>query len=60
MSNCTNIGGIGNTYGGLVVKTEYGKYYWCIQECSFSDDFWEEITEELYNQLLVHNKQNNL
>ena len=43
------IGDIENGYGGLEVKMEVGKYYWSIEDCR--DTYWEEIPEELYNQL---------
>ena len=43
------IGDIENGYGGLEVKEKGGKYYWSIEDCR--DTYWEEIPEELYNQL---------
>lgn len=45
-----NIGGIGNTYGGLNLKSEDGKFFWSISGC-FGDD-WKEIPESLFNSLL--------
>lgn len=51
------IGRINNYYGGLIVKEDNGKYYWIIQ--NWDTDFsnlseWEEITKELYKELLKH------
>ena len=56
-TNYKKIGGIDNYYGGLMIKEEDGKYYWIIEDydTDFSDlSRWEEITKELYTQLLKH------
>lgn len=47
----TRVGSIGNQYGGLVVKSEDGKFFWCVQ-CPDEGDEWEEITESLYNEII--------
>lgn len=44
------IGTIHNYYGGLDVKYEDEKFYWCIPD--HSSETWEEITLELYSALL--------
>ena len=38
----------------MFAKKEDGKYYWSIEDVTC--DNWEEISEELYLQLLKHNK----
>jgi hypothetical protein len=43
------IGGIGNYYGGLSVKTEGGKHYWSIE--NYDGDSWDEIPAELFAAL---------
>lgn len=46
---------IGNYYGNLFIKKTEVKYYWIIEnyDTDFSNlDLWDEITEELYNELL--------
>ena len=45
---------IWNYYWGLVVKGEEGNYYRSIQNRDGNN--WEEISEELYEQLIKHNK----
>jgi len=47
----TRVGNINNYYGGLYVKQEENKYFWCIK-CGFNIDKWEEISESLYLELL--------
>lgn len=46
------IGQIGNYYGGLNVKEEYGKYWWGIENCDGTG--WQEITKELYDLLVEY------
>lgn len=46
----TRIGEIGNYYGCLYVKKEESKFYWGIENYSETD--WQEITEELYKNLI--------
>lgn len=48
----TEIGEIGNYYGGLAVKQEDGKFYWSIE--NWDGCYWEEISQELYRALLKH------
>lgn len=54
----TKIGTIGNYYGGLSIKTECGKFYWGIE--NYCGTEWEEITEELYNNLISFEKKRSL
>jgi len=49
------IGDIWNYYGGLHVKESGGKYFWSIE--NYTGHNWEEISGELYRQLLKHNKE---
>ena len=51
----TPIGEIGNTYGGLLVKTEDGVYYWGIEDPIDSID-WEEIPKALFDELNKFNQ----
>ena len=46
----TTIGTIGNYYGGLSVMKNADKFYWGIE--NYDGTEWEEITEELYNNLI--------
>lgn len=46
------IGGIGNYYGGLNVKEEEGKCYWCIE--TYSGFYWEKIPRDLYDKLIEY------
>ena len=48
------IGQITNYYGGLLVKENEGKYFWALQ--AFDNEHWREISKELYDMLLKHNK----
>ena len=46
---------IGNYYGNLFIRKTIAGYYWIIE--NYDTDFdnldeWDEITEELYNELL--------
>ena len=50
--NERNIGGIGNYYGGLSVKSEDGKFYWGIE--GYCGIAWEEISENLFDELNNH------
>lgn len=48
---------IGNYYGGIVVVSEGGKYYWLIENYNTdldNLDEYEEISKELYNELMKH------
>jgi hypothetical protein len=51
--NQTEIGEVGNYYGGLSVMENDGAYFWAIENY----DGWtpEEITKELYDALLTFN-----
>lgn len=53
--NEQSIGDIGNTYGGLSVKTEQGKFYWSIEDYDGHD--WDEIPESLYLALVEYEKK---
>jgi len=44
------IGTIGNYYGNLSVMKDENKFYWGIE--NYNGIKWEEITEELYNNLI--------
>ncbi len=49
-----SIGGIGNYYGDLSVKTEGGKHFWSIFDASGNRDeghSWEEIPADLFAAL---------
>ncbi len=46
------IGHCGNYYGGLNIKEENGKYYWCIE--NYSGYHWDEIPKYLYDTLLKY------
>ena len=51
------IWGVGNYYGGIWVMSVAGKFYWIIEnyDTDFEDlEEWEEISKELYDQLLSH------
>lgn len=50
------IGSIDNYYGGLNVKTENGKFYWAIENWDGFDS-GEEISKELYDQLIKHGEE---
>jgi len=50
----TQIGDIGNYYGGLHVFKKDSKYYWFIKD--WNDNYIEEISEELYELLIKENK----
>lgn len=53
--SCTEIGGIGNAYGGLSVKAEDGKFFWSIE--NFDGDNWEEIPKTLYDSLMRYERK---
>jgi hypothetical protein len=57
MKKETEIGSITNYYGGLLVAEQDGKFYFGID--SFEPTLWEEISEDLYKELLKHNANNN-
>ena len=46
----TTIGTIGNYYGCLSVMKDADEFYWGIENWDGTE--WEEITEELYNNLI--------
>lgn len=50
----TEIGTIGNYYGGLAVKEEDGKFFWGIE--NWDGTGWEEIPESLYRSLVEFEK----
>ena len=52
------IGTIGNYYGGLSVMQDSDKFYWGIE--NYDGTEWEEITEELYNNLISFEKKRSL
>lgn len=53
----TGIGDIGNTYGGLRIKEQDGKFKWIIDDCfEEQEDDWQEIPESLYRELLKHER----
>lgn len=49
-----SIGTIGNYFGKLIVKEEYGKYWWGIEGCT--DVNWQEIPKSLYDALIRFDK----
>ena len=51
-SNIREIGDIGNYYGGLEVKEDEGKFYWCIE--NWDGHHWNEIPEDLYRSLMAY------
>jgi hypothetical protein len=54
MQEKTQIGNIGNYYGGLYIKESNDKYYWSIED---HDGFrWEQISHSLYTALLLHDR----
>lgn len=54
----TEIGTIGNYYGGLSVKEEDGKYYWSIE--NYANTYWKEIPESLYKALIEYETERKL
>ena len=46
----SNMFGIGNAYGSLVIKEENGKYFWVIE--GYCGDDWQEIPKSLYDELV--------
>jgi hypothetical protein len=48
-SSPRSIGGIGNYYGGLSVKTEGGKHFWSIE--NYDGDSWDKIPTGLFDAL---------
>lgn len=55
----TRIKSISNYYWYLYVMTNSWKYYWIIEnyDTNFWDlDQWEEISKELFDNLIIHNK----
>lgn len=51
----TYIGGIGNYYGGLNIKSEKGKFYWGIENHNGTE--YKEIPEKLFKTLLNYEKK---
>ncbi len=51
ISDDLSIGDIGNSYGGLSVKEEDGKFYWSIEDHVGTQ--WQEIPESLYLELMM-------
>lgn len=53
----TQIGRIGNAYGGLHVKVDAGRFMWAIEDYDGFpfDEQWEEIPESLYRELMAFN-----
>lgn len=49
------IGEIGNSQGGLVIASQEGKKYWCIEDPT--GFFWQEIPLSLFNELETFTKQ---
>ena len=56
MSEENEIGTIGNYYGGLLVKSDGGKFFWGV-EAPFESTRWEEIPKSLYTALLSFEKK---
>ena len=54
-ANMIQIGSIGNYYGNLTVSYYHGKYYWSIE--NWNGCTWEEISKDLYDALMNHNKR---
>ena len=51
----TEIGDIGNYYGGLSVKNDAdGKFWWGIE--NYNGTGWSQIPESLYNELIKYNE----
>jgi len=46
ITECLEVKGIGNYYGGIEICVYQGKYYWGMQDYNATD--WEEIDEEFY------------
>ena len=54
-ANITDIGTTANTYGGVVVTHDDGRFFWSVD---FVEEFnWEEIGEPLYLALLAHEEK---
>ena len=45
-----NIGGIGNYYGGLIIKEKDNKFYWGIENYNGTD--FKEIPKSLYDEII--------
>lgn len=45
ITNCE----VGNTYGGLHIKEEDGKFFWSVEDYNGHD--WQEISEQTYNAI---------
>jgi hypothetical protein len=61
MSVSQRIGTITNYYGGLWVKAEGTKYYWCIEDYKSKEPEhkifnWQEIPSVLYHALTMYAK----
>lgn len=59
MKTQTEIGPIGNYYGGLHLMKQDNKYYWVIENYDTDmDDVeeWHEIPKYLYDALIQYNK----
>ncbi len=50
----TEIGNIGNYYGGLHLLAREGKHYWAVVDWDGYD--WDEIPESLYDTLYTYEK----
>ena len=50
ITNQREVGGICNYYGGLNIGECEGRFYWSIED--WNDDYWEEIPESLYRELI--------
>lgn len=50
----TQIGDIGNYYGGLNVRSEDGKFFWSIE--NYDGDNWDEIPKTLYDSLMEYER----
>lgn len=50
-----DIGDIGNSYGGLVVKEDGGLFFWGIKDYYGID--WEEIPKSLFDELVKYNDE---
>jgi len=50
-----NIGNIANYYGGLFIKEDDNKFYWCIP--NYDGDDWDEIPKYLYDTLVKYQEE---
>lgn len=46
----TEVGDVGNYYGGIAIATLDGKFFWSIED--WDGHNWKECPEPLYNELI--------